>query len=183
MPLPRYASHNVLLNRALTLVLQVQVLKSLIYQAICNVLEQDGRIMEAIECFHHMTRELRAEMNTHRDWALGQWLHILCRSRLRIILLDFRQRSSKNLVHFGDTALDSQRHDEAVSNYTTALSLDPPSPQGILIKRSKAYLAAGSWKQALDDSNQVSPFFCPGQSCSLIIRLSCWIRRRHGVTK
>ena len=52
-------------------------------------------------------------------------------------------------------AASAQNYDEAILKYTTASSLDLPSPQGVLIKRSKAYLATGSWKKALDDSNQV----------------------------
>ena len=54
--------------------------------------------------------------------------------------------------------MDAQRYDEAISHYSTALSLNPPSIQGILIKRSKARVATGSWKQALDDANQVHHF-------------------------
>jgi tetratricopeptide (TPR) repeat protein len=71
---------------------------------------------------------------------------------------DFRQRSLKKLEHLGDTAVDGQRYDEAISLYSTALSLDPPSSQGVLIKRSKALVATGSWKQAIDDANQVHNF-------------------------
>ena len=74
------------------------------------------------------------------------------------ILSDFSQRSSIKLEYLGDTALDSKRHDEAVSHYTTALSLDLPSPRGILIKRGKAFMATGSLEQALDDANQVHHF-------------------------
>ena len=59
------------------------------------------------------------------------------------------------MEHLGDTAVDAQRYDEAISHYSTALSLNFPSPQGILMKRSKALLATGSWRQALDDANQV----------------------------
>ena len=54
--------------------------------------------------------------------------------------------------------MDAQRYDEAISRYSTALSLNPPSPQGILIKRSEAHVATGSWKQAIDDANQVHHF-------------------------
>jgi hypothetical protein len=61
----------------------------------------------------------------------------------------------KELEHLGDTAVDAQRHHEAVSYYSTSLTLNSPSPQGILIKRSKARMATGSWKQAVDDANQV----------------------------
>ena len=78
------------------------------------------------------------------------------------LLLDFRQRSCKKLEHLGDTAADAQRYDEAISCYSIALSLDSPSPPGILIKRSKARVATGSWEQALDDANQVHRFYLLG---------------------
>ena len=61
---------------------------------------------------------------------------------------DFSQR-------LRSAASDAKRYDEAVLHYTTALSLNPPSLQGILIKRSKAYMASGTWEEALDDANQV----------------------------
>ena len=51
--------------------------------------------------------------------------------------------------------MDAQQYGEAVSHYTTALSLDPHSAEGILAKRKKALVATGSWKQALDDANEV----------------------------
>ncbi|KAF8127633.1 hypothetical protein EV363DRAFT_1172205 [Boletus edulis] len=61
----------------------------------------------------------------------------------------------KQAERLGDRAMDGQRYDEAISHYSTALSLVSSSPQAILVKRSKATLATGSWKQALDDANQV----------------------------
>ncbi|KAF8432947.1 hypothetical protein L210DRAFT_3557133 [Boletus edulis BED1] len=73
----------------------------------------------------------------HLEWALG-----------------FKHRSAGKLEHLGDTALDAHRHDEAIIHYTIALSLNPPSPQDILIKRSKTYMATGSWKEALESANQ-----------------------------
>ena len=54
--------------------------------------------------------------------------------------------------------MDARQYDEAVSYYSTALSLDP-SPQGIFIKRSKAHVATRSWKQAVEDANQVHHFY------------------------
>ncbi|KAF8555027.1 hypothetical protein OG21DRAFT_963376 [Imleria badia] len=88
-----------------------------------------------------MESELGEETNLHGEhleWAL-----------------DFRQRSFKKLEHLGDTGVDAQRYDEAISHYSTALSLNPPSPQDILVKRIKACVGTGSWKQAADDANQV----------------------------
>ncbi|KAF8554675.1 hypothetical protein OG21DRAFT_1508679 [Imleria badia] len=107
-----------------------------IYRAIYERLETIDRIMDALECVNQMTSELGEEQHQES-------------------VLDFRQRSSRKLEDLGDTAVDAQRYDEAISQYTTAVSLNPPSPQDLLIKRSKAFLATGSWKQVLDDANQV----------------------------
>ena len=75
-----------------------------------------------------------------------------------IVLSDFRQRVAEKPEDLGDAAAAAQRYDEAISLYTTALSLKPRSSQGILVKRSKMYMTVGSWEQALDDANQVHHF-------------------------
>ena len=74
------------------------------------------------------------------------------------VLSDFRQRAAKKPGDLGDAAAAARRYDEAISLYTTALSLKPRSPQGILVKRSKMYIAVGSWEEALRDANQVHHF-------------------------
>ena len=50
--------------------------------------------------------------------------------------------------------MGAQRYDEAISQYSAALSLDP-SILYVYIKRNKVYMAKGSWKDALDDVNWV----------------------------
>ncbi|KAF8129810.1 hypothetical protein EV363DRAFT_1417516 [Boletus edulis] len=113
-----------------------------IYEAVCERLKTIDRIADAVECFHEMTNELGGETlklhGGHLGWAL-----------------DFKQRCSEKLEHLGDKAVNVERYDDAISRYSTALSLIPSSPQAILIKRSKARLATGAWKQALEDANQV----------------------------
>ena len=54
-----------------------------------------------------------------------------------------------------------KHYNEAVSQYTAALSLDPTSPQGLLVKRSKAHANKGEWKDALNDANEVVYFQSP----------------------
>ena len=71
---------------------------------------------------------------------------------------DFRQRAADKPEDLGDAAAATRRYDKAISLYTTALSLRPHSPQGILMKRSKVYMTVGSWERALDDANQVRHF-------------------------
>ena len=62
-------------------------------------------------------------------------------------------------MRLGDTAADAQRHDEAISHYTITLSVNSGSPQDTLLKRSKVYLACGSFEHALNDANQVFRLF------------------------
>ena len=62
--------------------------------------------------------------------------------------------------------MDAGRYDVAIADYSTALSLGSSPPQSILIKRSKACVATGSWTQALDDANRVR-LFLPRRSILL----------------
>ena len=55
--------------------------------------------------------------------------------------------------------MEANQYDEAVSQYTAALSLDPRSPQDLLVKRSKAHADKAEWEDALNDANQVVFFF------------------------
>ncbi|KAF8554674.1 WD40 repeat-like protein [Imleria badia] len=112
-----------------------------IRRRLCEALYTASRIKDAVQCFHQMKIELGEETYLHDEhlkWAL-----------------DFSQLCFKKLEHLGDTAVDAQQYDDAISYYTTALSLNRPSPQGVLIKRRKAFLVTRSWKQALDDADQV----------------------------
>ena len=63
-------------------------------------------------------------------------------SRLSVcFILEFRQRLFTKLEHLGDTAMNAQRLDEAISAYSSALSLEPAASSSLLIKRSKVYVA------------------------------------------
>ena len=54
--------------------------------------------------------------------------------------------------------MNAKQYDEAILQYTMALSLVPTRPQDLLVKRSKAFAAAGIWKDALNDANEVAHF-------------------------
>ena len=48
----------------------------MVYRAICDILEQDGRITEAIGCFRQMQAELTEDSNIHDEriqWELSEW--------------------------------------------------------------------------------------------------------------
>ena len=57
--------------------------------------------------------------------------------------------------------MNAKQYDEAVPQYTAALSLDPANPQGLLVKRSKACAYNGQWNDALNDANEVVYFQLP----------------------
>ncbi|KAH0826754.1 hypothetical protein J3R83DRAFT_5164 [Lanmaoa asiatica] len=64
-------------DKALSTATKFQVPRFAIYQAICDVLEEDGRVTEAINYFHQMQSELSGGMSTHSErvrWELGGWL-------------------------------------------------------------------------------------------------------------
>ena len=116
--------------------------------------------MDAIECFYEMNSEMAGEANTHDEqvkWAAGEQWHMqhLC----DLSPSDFKQRCVAMLQHLGDIAAEAQQHDEAITQYSTALSLNPVILQDIFVKRSKVYMAKGSWEDAIDDANRVRHFY------------------------
>ena len=134
-----------------------------IYRTICELLDTLDKITDATECFHEMTSELEEEIHLHieqTEWVHGERLCIprrYCHLHFRDIS-EFKRRLSWNLEDLGDAAMDAQRHKVAISEYSAALSLDPTLPQGLFIKRSKAYVASGLWENGLKDANEVLPF-------------------------
>ncbi|KAH0829008.1 hypothetical protein J3R83DRAFT_2460, partial [Lanmaoa asiatica] len=109
-----------------------------VYRAICDILEEDGRVTEAIECFRRMQRELGEDTGSCDEQA--QWE------------LDFNTRCLKALEQRGDLAMDSTSYAAAAVHYTTALTLDPFSAD-LLTKRSKARAGIGLWKDSLEDAD------------------------------
>ncbi|KAI9571804.1 hypothetical protein HD554DRAFT_1826569 [Boletus coccyginus] len=96
-----------------------------VYRLICDILEQDGRFTEAVECFQQMQNELPVDAIVH-DERVG-WE------------LNFRTRSVERLEKLGDIASDSKKHGEAIGYYSDALSLNPAN-NDILLKRSQQHI-------------------------------------------
>ncbi|KAF8553231.1 hypothetical protein OG21DRAFT_1269071 [Imleria badia] len=111
------------------------------YRALCDHLEMLDQITVAIECFDQMNSELADKMELHAEQA--DWI------------IDFKQRLSIKLEYLEDTAVNAQQLSEAISEYSSALSLNRAAPCGLLIKRSKAYVALSLWEDASNDANEV----------------------------
>ena len=67
-------SHNVPLMDVDFLSFQFQIPKLLVYQTVCDVLEQDGRLTEAVQCFHKMQSDLTEDTSTYMAWEVGEWV-------------------------------------------------------------------------------------------------------------
>ncbi|KAH7905044.1 hypothetical protein BJ138DRAFT_1165467 [Hygrophoropsis aurantiaca] len=118
----------------------LKVPKFSIYQVICDVLEDSGRVTEAVECFHELTSDLedKAAPDARYKWELA-----------------FKHRCGEKLQICADAAMQAQQYDEAIEQYSSALSFQPPNADVLLIKRSKARTMNGSWEGALEDANKV----------------------------
>ncbi|KAG6375175.1 hypothetical protein JVT61DRAFT_3383 [Boletus reticuloceps] len=112
-----------------------------IYKTVCEHLEAADRVLDATECIHQMVSE--STVGAHMQDEQAKWV------------ADFKLRCAEKLEHLGDTAMTTRDYDEAISKYSAALTLDPEVPQGLFIKRSKAYIAGGVCEQALNDADEV----------------------------
>ena len=124
-----------------------------IYQIISECLRTTGRITDASECVRQMVDELVGQANVPDEqvqWILGEWSRTLCG-----YMLNVKRRCSGKLEGLGDAAMSAELYDVAISQYSVALSLNPAAPQGLFVKRSKAYTAGGLWEDALNDADKV----------------------------
>ncbi|KAI9571077.1 WD40-repeat-containing domain protein [Boletus coccyginus] len=100
-----------------------KVPRFVVFRIICDILERDGRLAEAVECFQQMQNELPGDAGVCNE--RGKWE------------LDFKARCMKALEKNGDIAMGSASYEDAVVHYSTALNLDPLSAV-LLTKQSRA---------------------------------------------
>ncbi|KAG9310380.1 hypothetical protein JVU11DRAFT_9515 [Chiua virens] len=111
----------------------------MVYQALCEHLDTMNQITDAINCFRQMTSQIVHNLEGRQ----AEWI------------FNFRSRCCRKLEALGDAAMTVQQYAEAISQYSMALSLEPPTLLPLLEKRSEAYAARGMWDDALNDANQV----------------------------
>lgn len=58
--------------------------------------------------------------------------------------------------------MNAQMHDEAITQYSSALAIYPVIPPEVLVKRCKVYMAKRLWEDAIDDVTKVR-HLCPEQ--------------------
>ncbi|KAF8554957.1 WD40 repeat-like protein [Imleria badia] len=73
--------------------------------------------------------------------------------KLDVAIALWLQKSIKPFEDRGDAAMQSKNTDEAILQYSSALSLNLSNPAGLLVKRSKARAMMESWEEALKDAD------------------------------
>ncbi|KAG8214193.1 hypothetical protein J3R82DRAFT_10984 [Butyriboletus roseoflavus] len=111
-----------------------------VQRCLCEALYAVGRTREAAEALLKMISTSGEEVRKgvgHSEWVT-----------------DFMRRCIATFETEGDTASSSGNHEEAINQYSVALSLDPTA-HGLFLKRSKARALKALWEDALRDANKV----------------------------
>ena len=75
-------------------------------------------------------------------------------------LSDFKSRCCEQLAALGDIAVDARQRDEAIAQYSAALTLNPTTAQALLAQRRKTRAVPGMWGNPLNDANEACHFCC-----------------------
>ena len=116
-------------------------------------------------CRTQLRVSAKCVVNWHRKWTastqIGLEVSDYVKSRRRLydyLLLDFEFRCCCQLQDLGDRSMIARQYHEAISQYTTALALNPVVLHDLLGKRSEAHAGKGEWEDALSDANEVAHF-------------------------
>ncbi|KAG9313282.1 hypothetical protein JVU11DRAFT_5586 [Chiua virens] len=107
---------------------------------VCETLYDAGYMKAAAEIFAKMIGKISSE--TRANWVTTDWV------------MEFSKKCVALCEHFGRLAFESTQYEEAIAQYTTALSLDPSDPAPLLIKRSRVHIVVESWDDALCDADK-----------------------------
>ena len=125
---------------------------------ICESLYADNRFMDAARSLLEIMRmaigDVRAD-TTVMDWISGEFRLHGPDEAVQFLLSVFRHKCVVALESIGDKALKVENHDKGLRAYSIALSLSPPSPDGLLFKWVRLTLLHGSPNEALEAATEV----------------------------
>ncbi|KAI6014941.1 hypothetical protein EDC04DRAFT_3144985 [Pisolithus marmoratus] len=104
-------------------------------QCLSETLYAEGRTREAVEILLNIIKTSDKEILGRKETV--DWI------------ADFTKKCATTLEHVGDEAFRSVKHDDTITQYTTALSLCR-----LFIMQSRARAEKGLWEHALQDANE-----------------------------
>lgn len=113
-------------------------------------------LTEVAGSFSTVVETLGEEAFATANWDPGMLGYDQSRlTRIECSVSDLVQQCLTIFESNGDVAAQSKNPTEAIVRYSTALSLNPSNPAGLLVKRSKARAILGLWEDALKDADEV----------------------------
>ena len=141
MPQLRYDLHGaLLLNVHMTFLTQYMFLRFTACFVI-HILEQEGKIMEAIGCFQQMQSDATVGAsicNERAGWELSEWSWSGPAKICLNVHTGFKRRCYQRSEKLANGAMCSENYTEAAEFFSTMLSLDTEDSVDILIKQSRA---------------------------------------------
>ena len=114
---------------------------------------------EGVESLSTMVETFGEEVLTEgvtADWDRGMPYHDPSGlTYIEVLTPDLIQKCLATFESNGDVAMRSKNHKRAIVQYSTALSLNPSNPVGLLVKRSNSRAVLGMWEDALKDADKV----------------------------
>ena len=157
---PRCDSHGaLLLNVDVTFLAQYMFPRFTIYCALCDILEREGKITEAIGCFRQMQSDATVGVsvcNERAGWELSKWSWSGATKICLNIHTGFQRRCYQRSEELANGAMGSENYTEAAEHFSTMLSFGTEDCADVLIKRSRARAMMESWEDALRDADEVS---------------------------
>jgi hypothetical protein len=89
------------------------------------------------------------------DWLKGELLYLVLELYIQSLPSEFTHRCVSRLQEIGDEASSFQKHEEALSAYSTVLLLTPSPPEDVLMGWARIVLIRRSASEALDTVEMV----------------------------
>ena len=129
------------------------------HKYMCESLYADGRVIDAsqslLEIIRTATDDVKAD-TTVMDWISGEFCPCAPGEAVQSLLSVFRRTCVVALERIGDgEASKTENRNEGLRAYSIALSLSPPSPNGLLFKWTRLMLLHGSPNETLDAATKV----------------------------
>ena len=164
---PRCDLHRApLLHVNMTFLAQYMFPRFTIYCALCDILEREGKTMDAVRCFRQMEGDATvgaSVCNERAGWERCEWERCGATNICLNIHTGFKQRCYRRFEKLVNDAMSSENYIEVAEHLSTMLLLDTEDHVDILIKRSRARAMVESWEDALRDADEVCPVSSPSK--------------------
>jgi hypothetical protein len=124
----------------------------------CESLYGEGRIYDVAESLLAIANTIGEDIGADKsiaDRLSGALQRRTLKKSIQRQLSEFMHRCATKLERVGDKALNAKKQDEAVSAYSTALSLSSSIPDTVLVKWATMMLKGGSAHEALSAAAKV----------------------------